>query len=383
MAKEQRRLGRGLNSLIKTTVDKPQEKDASDDSRASAVATPAEPGQLVSESTRKKPVNIPLSDTSVIKDTNSAQVPLKTDGINLQNEGESDRNLSSDNTKPIENAHDSINVLPIMQLVPHSRQPRRTFRPETIGGLARSIVQSGVVQPIVVRRKKESDENSQGIVKYEIIAGERRWRAAKAVGLEEVPVVVREVTDEQALELALIENIQREDLNAIDRATAYERYCTEFSLKAEDVARKLGEDRTTVVNYLRLLELPKTVKEMVAEGLITMGHARCILGVNDSEEQIDLARRVVTNSLSVRVLEDIVRRHKDQRKNATGKSEEESKRLNKSPHISDLENRLQQAVGTKVAIKEGRRKGRGRIVIDYYSLDDFDRISNMLGLERE
>ncbi len=383
MAKEQRRLGRGLNSLIKTTVDKPQENEASDDSMVVAVGKSAETVRGVSKDAPAKPVNIPLVNNPVTEEADSRHVQLKTELVNLQYEGENSEESPSDGTKVDDTSNDIINVLPITLLVPHSRQPRRTFRPETIGGLARSIVQSGVVQPIVVRRKKESSESSQGIVRYEIIAGERRWRAAKAVGLEEVPVVVRELADDQAFELALIENIQREDLNAIDRATAYDRYCTEFSLKPEDVASKLGEDRTTVVNYLRLLELPKTVKEMVAEGLISMGHARCILGVNDSEEQIDLARRVVTNSLSVRVLEDIVRRQKEQRKQGACKSEEETKGQEKSPHISDLENRLQQAVGTKVAIKEGRRKGRGRIVIDYYSLDDFDRISNMLGLETE
>ncbi len=223
----------------------------------------------------------------------------------------------------------------------------------------------------------------QPTVNYEIIAGERRWRAARAAGLDKVPVVVRELTDQEALELAIVENIQREDLNAIDRAAAYRTYCVEFNLNPEEVARRIGEDRSTVVNYIRLLDLPQEVKDLVATGRLSMGHARCILGVPSDEQRISLAQRAVSNSLSVRVLEDIVRRQKAPDASQAEGKDSGPRQGQASPHIADLQERLQRSVGTRVTIKEGRKKGSGRIMIDYYSLDDFDRISTLLGLEDE
>lgn len=269
-------------------------------------------------------------------------------------------------------------MLPVEQLHANPMQPRRTGVDEGIESLAKSITKSGMLQAITVRIHSG---------KYEIIAGERRWRASKLAGLKEVPVMIRDATDEEMLELALVENIQREDLNAIDRAMAYRQFCREFDLRPEQVAERLGEDRTTVTNYLRLLDLSSSLKDRVASGELSMGHARCLLGVAEEDRRDQLAEAVVRNQLSVRALEEIVRREKTRRgegdvgvDGASGPAEEPRAA---SPHVLDMQRRFEEVLKTKVVIREGRRKGRGRVILEYYSLDDFDRIAAALGVQME
>jgi ParB family chromosome partitioning protein len=262
--------------------------------------------------------------------------------------------------------------LPVGLLKPNPFQPRNNTSDDSIISLARSIEHSGILQPIAVRKVNRH---------YEIIAGERRWAAAKSIGMRQVPVLVRKASDEQMLELALIENIQREDLNAVDRARAYRQFCERFELKPDEVAARLGEDRTTVVNYIRLLDLPETILARVAEGGLSMGHARCLLGVTDAERQARLAQAVTENNLSVRALEEIVRRERT-------RSEEPEKppvaaERTRSAHLESVQRRFEEALRTKVTIREGRRKGTGRLVIEFYSLDDFDRIADTLGVTLE
>jgi ParB family chromosome partitioning protein len=181
------------------------------------------------------------------------------------------------------------------------------------------------------------------------------------------------------LELALIENIQREDLNAMDRARAYRRYCHTFGLRVEDVAERVGEDRSTVANYVRLLDLPDEVQKMVAKGDIAMGHARCLLAIADSSRRIQLANAVVGNQLSVRALEELVRR---ERTRGSGEADIQRTAVRTvSPHLADIQRRFEETVRTKVVIKEGKRKGTGRIVLEYHSLDEFDRLASMLGVQ--
>jgi ParB family chromosome partitioning protein len=259
----------------------------------------------------------------------------------------------------------------VSRIRPNPYQPRREMAPDTLKSLAESIRKSGVIQPIVVRQKDNEV--------YELIAGERRWRASQMAGLREVPCVLRDVAEDEMLEIALVENIFREDLNAIDRAVAYRRYCDEFSLSADQVAQRLGEDRTTVTNYLRLLDLPSDVKDAVAGGKLSMGHARCLLALKAPGEISRLAQLIVQDGLSVRALEKLVRERVDARQEASQKSTPEAKR----PQIKDLEQQFMQAMGTKVEIHESRRKGSGKIVIHYYTLDDFDRIAQQFGLEGE
>jgi ParB family chromosome partitioning protein len=257
------------------------------------------------------------------------------------------------------------------QIRPNPFQPRRDLPPEQLKALADSIRKNGVLQPLVVRR--------EGLNLYHLIAGERRWRASQMAGLAEVPAVVREATDEQMLEIALVENIYREDLNAIDRAMAYRRYRDEFDLTADEVATRLGEDRSTVANYLRLLELPAEVKTWVAEGKLSMGHARCLLAIRSPAELVRLAASAIEQGLSVRTLEKLVREKVEAR--ATASKPVTSAADDKRPQIRTLEQAFMRAIGTKVEIQESRRKGSGKIVIHYYNLDDFDRVSERFGVE--
>jgi len=248
-------------------------------------------------------------------------------------------------------------------------QPRTAITEESVRTLAESIRRDGILQPIAVR---PSDEG------YEIIAGERRWAAAKSLGMTRVPVIIREASDQQMLELALIENIQREDLNAIDRATAYREFCNRFDLSAVDVAQRLGEDRSTVVNYLRLLELPREVQNRVATGEITMGHARSLAGVADDRRRIALAAEVIAKNLSVRALEELVK-HDRHGEGGLASARKGNGRV-RPAHLAELEGKLEERVKTKVTIQEGKRKGSGRIVIEFYTLDDFDRIAALFGI---
>jgi ParB family chromosome partitioning protein len=264
-------------------------------------------------------------------------------------------------------------TLPVTQLRPNPYQPRRDVPPDQLKALADSIRKSGIIQPVLVRQK-------EGGV-YEIIAGERRWRAAQQAGLSEVPVTVRAADDREMLELALAENIFREDLNAIDRALAYRRYCDEFNLTADQVAERLGEDRSTVSNYLRLLDLPSDVKQWVAEAKISMGHARCLLGLRSAVEITQTARQIMEQDLSVRAVEKMVRERVSAR--TTAILAPGDKGDGKRAQIRSLEERFTRALGTKVEIQESARKGKGRIMIHYFSLDEFDRVAERLGLGSE
>lgn len=266
----------------------------------------------------------------------------------------------------------ATNSLRVDQLRPNPFQPRKDMDPQELKALSESIRTAGILQPIIVRPTQGG---------HEIIAGERRWRAAQMVGLSEVPVVVREASDEQMLELALVENIFRDDLNPIERAMGYKQYCEQFKLSTEEVAQRLGEDRSTVANYIRLLELPTDVKDWVAAGQLTMGHARCLLGLKALADLIQTAKMAIDRDLSVRALEQLVRDKIAARESAT-KPPAPTKDA-KRPQIRSLEQSFAQSLGTKVDIAESRRKGSGKIVIHYHNLDDFDRIAGKLGIPTE
>ncbi|MFQ5591234.1 MAG: ParB/RepB/Spo0J family partition protein [Phycisphaerae bacterium] len=268
--------------------------------------------------------------------------------------------------------HVEATTVPTAALNANPYQPRSSLEDAGIAALAASIERSGLLQPIIVRRRDQ---------RYEIIAGERRWAAARKLGLSQVPVIIRNATEEQMIELALVENLQREDLNPIDRATAYRMFCDQYSLTPDEVARRVGEDRTTVVNYLRLLELPTPIRDLVSNGAIGMGHARALLGITNDEKRARVADAILANGLSVRAVEELVRRERTRR---SGDSPAPADRpASISPHLADLQRRFEQALKTKVTIREGRRKGSGRIVIEFYTLDDFDRIAAMLAVPTE
>lgn len=264
-------------------------------------------------------------------------------------------------------------MVPVDSITANPFQPRQKFGDGDLAQLTESIRTNGFVQPIVVRKKEKGG--------YQIVAGERRWRAAKRLNMTSVPVLIRDATDEQMVELALVENIQREDLNPIDRAKAYRAFADRFSVNADQIAQRLGEDRTTVSNYLRLLDLQSSLHEMVADRKLSMGHARCLLGVHNHKRQMELAESVARNELSVRALEELVRREKLSTPSADpAESSKPSPRV-RSAHLKDMEQRFERAIKTGVTIHEGKRRGTGRITIEYYSLHDFERIAEQLGVQ--
>jgi len=263
-------------------------------------------------------------------------------------------------------------LIGVDRIQPRRDQPRKSFDTQAIAMLARSIEQHGLLQPLVVRPHPATD----GV--YEIIAGERRWRAARAAGVDEVPAIIRRAEDRNVAEVSLIENIQREDLNAIDRAEAYQSYCSTYGVSADELAGRLGENRTTVVNYLRINELSGSIKQHVREGKLEMGHVRCLLGIPTDIGRERLARDAIAGGWSVRATERAVKQWRANRVEPAGGASQSGP--GKRPQVVRLEQAFQEAVGTKVTIREGRRKGSGRIIIEYYSLDDFDRIAGKLGV---
>ncbi|HWW20661.1 MAG TPA: ParB/RepB/Spo0J family partition protein [Steroidobacteraceae bacterium] len=263
-------------------------------------------------------------------------------------------------------ADDELTRLPLDLLQRGRYQPRMDMRPETLTSLAESIKAQGVVQPIVVRPIGEPDE--RGIQRYEIIAGERRWRAAQQAGLKEIPAVIRRVPDEAAIAMALIENIQREDLNPLEEARALDRLITEFGLTHQQAADAVGRSRAAVSNLLRLLELPPEVCERLEKRELEMGHARALLGLPHRRQQVEIASFVVKKSLSVRDTEALVRRTVEPAKPAA-----DSGAVAIDPNIQRLEDELADKLGARVNI-EHARAGHGRVVIRYNSLDELDGI---------
>jgi ParB family chromosome partitioning protein len=261
---------------------------------------------------------------------------------------------------PSDAAH-PVNLLPIEAIQPNPMQPRTTFHPERLEELAASIRANGIIQPLVVRQAGGA---------YQIVAGERRWRAARMAGLSMVPVVVQEVADPKLLEVALIENIQREDLNPIETAHAYERLARELGLSQEEIGRRTGKDRTSIANTVRLLKLPQAVQLLLAEHRISMGHARAILGLNSAEEQVQLAEKAAAQGLSVRQVEALVQEMTSERAHRTASPRRDAPQ---DPNVKAAVEQLERALGTRVRIVELSEQ-RGRIEIEYYSQAELDRL---------
>jgi len=251
--------------------------------------------------------------------------------------------------------------VPVDAIQPNPLQPRNTFQPEKLQELAQSIQANGIIQPLVVLRKGD---------RYQLVAGERRWRAAKLAGLTEVPVVVQDFADDRLLEITLIENIQREDLNPIEVAQAFDRLIRQLGLSHEDLGKRTGKDRTTITNILRLLRLPEPVQLLLAEHRLSMGHARAVLGLPTPELQIEVAQKAVDEGLSVRQVEKLVQRL------LQPKPEREAPKP-PDPNVKAAIQEMESALGTRVRIVE-KTPQRGRIEIEYYSQDDLDRIYNLI-----
>ena len=254
-------------------------------------------------------------------------------------------------------------IVNITKVEPNREQPRKNFDEDALEELAESIKQFGLLQPILVQDRKSY---------YEIIAGERRWRAAKKAGLKEVPVIIKNLTDQ---EISLIENIQREDLNPIEEAQAYKRLLTEFNLKQDEVADRVSKSRTAVTNSMRLLKLCDEVQQMIINGMISTGHARALIGIEDPEKQYNIAQRIFDEKLSVRDVEKLVKNIDKPSTTKLRKPNETDKSL--EIIYQDIEDRLKEKLSTKVSIS-GKGNGAGKIEIEFYNHDDLDKLVDML-----
>lgn len=269
---------------------------------------------------------------------------------------------------PTEAGGETVQRLAINAIKPNPKQPRQAFDETKLQELAQSIRTSGLIQPILVR--------PVGPGRYELVAGERRWRAAQIAELSEIPAIVRELSDQQMLELALVENLQREDLNPIERAEAYQRYLDLFHVKPEQLAVRLGESRSNVTNYVRLLKLNAEIQAGVREGLLSMGHARALLGVDEPERQLALFRLALRRGWSVRQMEDAV-------KSGAGDADDGSAVVAsraRDKHLDEIERAFRRALGLPVKLSAGRKPNAGRIVIRYRNLEEFEQIADRLGL---
>ena len=260
-------------------------------------------------------------------------------------------------------------LIPINQVEPNREQPRKEFDEDALLELADSIKQYGILQPLIVQKRKDY---------YEIIAGERRWRAAKKAGLKEVPVIIREYTDQQVVEISLIENIQRENLKPIEEAMAFKKLLEEFNLKQDEVAERVSKSRTAVTNSMRLLKLSEKVQQMIVDEMITTGHARALLALDDEEQQYILANKIFDEKLSVRETEKLVKALKNPKKEDTTKEVEDKN----SFIYADIEDKMKSVIGTKVNIHQ-KKSGKGKIEIEYYSQDELERIFELIMSAKE
>lgn len=326
MTKAKRGLGRGLGAFFgEETVEEVVKERQAENNKVKE----AETEYKVTTNTGKKETTTPAVKKSVVNPEDQKEITVK-----------------------------------LSKIEPNREQPRKDFNEEQLQELADSIKKYGVLQPLLVQKKNGS---------YEIIAGERRWRAAKIAGLKEVPVVIREYSPQQAMEIALIENVQREDLNPIEEAMAYQRLMQEFQLKQEEIAERVSKNRSTITNSMRLLNLSPEVRQMLVENRITSGHARALLAVENPELQLELAKKIEQSRLSVREVEKAVKLLGKEKKEKKKKPDDEALEL----IFKDLEERMKTAMGTKVNISR-KDKNKGRIEIEYYSESELERIVELI-----
>jgi ParB family chromosome partitioning protein len=277
-------------------------------------------------------------------------------------------NPAISNFPPDKELRDSLQKISIESISPNPYQARTVWNEHELAELTESIRANGIIQPIIVRPIGTG---------FQLIAGERRLRAAELASLTSIPALVRRATDEQLHEWALVENIHRVDLNPIERAKAYQEYISTFSLTQAEAAERLGEDRSVIANYIRLMDLPLEIKQMLAENKLSMGHARAILALPTDELRRKLANRAMAGRLSVREVERLVRKY------LAGTEKVKNTIKSKPPHIVDIENKLSSQLGTKVSVETRKNGQRGKLIIEFYSIDEFDGIMEKIGLACE
>jgi len=289
-------------------------------------------------------------------------------GLNALLSGQQSRevDLKRDSLGKDDGKSEMVAKIPVDRIRSNPFQPRLDFDPDALEELKLSILQKGIIQPITVRRVEDE--------MYELISGERRMRAVADAGLKEIPAYILNVTsNEEMLELALIENLQREHLNPIEIAMSYQRLIKEVNYTQEDVARKIGKDRTTITNFIRLLKLPEPIQDSLRTGDLTMGHARALLGVSDEKSQLKLWKKIIQQGLSVRKVEQIVKDSGKKKPSIPPKTEQSDS------NVTSVENRLRRTFGTKVLVKT-RSNGSGEISIEFYSIDDLDRLLDLIDI---
>jgi ParB family chromosome partitioning protein len=274
--------------------------------------------------------------------------------------------LAPQAAKPTTMTGDIVKEIPVEQIDRNPYQTRRRFDEDALNELSASIKASGVVQPVVVRPEQNG--------RFQLIAGERRWLASQRAGKTTVPAIIRQVSNEQAMEMTIVENLQREDLNPMEQAFAYERLGREFGLTQEQMAQRTGKDRSSVANFLRLLKLPKEVQDLIDSEKLTFGHAKALMGLDSPEAMIRLSQRVVALSMSVRQTEGAV----NNLMNPEAKPDKKAREVD--PNVREVERELERVLGVKVLIDDS--KGKGKIHLVYKSLEDFDRILEQLGLQK-
>jgi ParB family chromosome partitioning protein len=349
MSKARSRLGRGLSSLISVA-----EEEALDTRGKSATTV-----GHTSPAASSLPGGLPVM--------REVHEPPKVDSSEIRHAGPPAAAVPPDGQLP---DSDMLMFVPISAVAPNPHQPRKRFDESRLAELAASLRLSGVIQPIIVRPSPTADGQ------YQLIAGERRWRAAMIAGLDTIPAIVRQVDLATQARLALIENVQREDLNPIERATAYATLLKTLGLTQQELAQQLGEDRSSIANFLRLLELAEPVQRLVADGQLSAGHAKVLAGVSDIADQCRLAELIVKDGLSVRGLEDVIKKGISPTAPATPTVT--------SAHLLDLEKSLARQIGMRVQIRAmGKNKSKGQLVIHYASLDQFDQLLERMNVRVE
>lgn len=288
-------------------------------------------------------------------------IPNKSDKA-IKSSGAEDNKVMNTNKKEEKASETGEILVKINHIEPNRNQPRKDFDEDALLELADSIKQFGILQPLLVQKKNDY---------YEIIAGERRWRAAKLAGIKEVPVVIKTYTNQEIVEISLIENIQRENLNPIEEAMAYKRLLEEFNLKQDEVAERVSKSRTAVTNSMRLLRLSDRVQQMIVDDMITTGHARALLAIDDEEQQYALANKIFDEKLSVRETEKLVKTLKNPKK------EQKIEKVENTFIYDNLEEKMKNIIGTKVNVN-AKANGKGRIEIEYYSEEELERIFDLI-----
>ncbi|WP_432798378.1 ParB/RepB/Spo0J family partition protein [Poriferisphaera sp. WC338] len=372
------RLGRGLSSLMSKPVQvetAPPTADETPHEAATAVVKPA--AVEVQTDTAESPADIaPTNDVSRGTDSNIATSEAEQSSTELAETVAEQGNQTATNMDTQAAKESGMQYLPVSAIVPNRHQPRQDFDETALKGLSESIKRDGLIQPIMVRK---IDGAVDGEAAYELVAGERRWRASKLAGLETIPGFVRELDEKQLAELALIENLQREDLNPIERAEAFKRLADTFDLSHEQVADRVGVERPTISNHLRLLSLCDDVRTLIRAGALSMGQARALAGLMDEASQIALARQAIKEAWSVRQMEAAVRKLAAGAPKPQADDTKETAKARRSAQMADLEKHLSEQLSTKIKIRPGRKKGAGTLSIEFYSVDQFDELVAKLG----